>query len=106
MSSCPLYPGVGEVGLHYVALVHYVHVHHLHVHHVHVHHVYVRHVYVHHVNVHHVMQTSYLSRPVRPAVSIMTNRMACEHPDIISAAISVGGPLEVTYNHPCPDMLP
>ena len=41
-----------------------------------------------------------------PLISIVTNRMACEHPDIISAAISVGGPLEVTYNHPCPDMLP
>ena len=29
---------------------------------------------------------------------VVTNRMACEHPDIVSAAISVGGPLEVTTN--------
>ena len=26
------------------------------------------------------------------------NRIACEHPDIVSAAISVGGPLEVSTN--------
>ena len=34
MSSCPPYPGVGEVALCYVALVPHVHVH-VHVHHVH-----------------------------------------------------------------------
>ena len=29
---------------------------------------------------------------------VAKNRIACEHPDIVSAAISVGGPLEVSTN--------
>ena len=39
MSSCPPYPGVGEVAVRYVALVHHVHVHHVNILHAHVHHV-------------------------------------------------------------------
>merc|ERR1712060_340584 len=65
MSSCPPYPGVGEVALCYVALVPHVHVHvhvhHVHVHHVHVHHVHVHQFHVHHIHVHHVHLISTMS---------------------------------------------